>query len=84
MFKPETKTMDERIDSALRMVWNAIAADWLQMDPNPSRRSVAEGMYDADRIDTYGEDPEAAETFRQLSYTEKRKRAMAIAKSYGY
>jgi len=82
-----TPEMKKRIQRAIESTWNAIAFDVLSDDGETISRDVAiEVTLDADRVRTFGFDPEAAESLYSMPY----KQMVKVAKGafpyeeYGY
>jgi len=61
-YKETTNEMDERAALAIRKTWENISGDWMDLfgKSSISRKEMLEGVLDANRIENYGGDVEAA------------------------
>jgi hypothetical protein len=69
------KELEDRIICAINTTWEAVAYDWMEaFGINKIKRDeIFEAVVDADRMVTYGNDPEAVEYFYGLGTKEMKK-----------
>jgi len=77
----EVRSMEDRIGRMALRTWDIIGHDVLQVVPMMSKAEVVEVVCDADHMKMYGDDPQAYDHWRSLTFDEQTE---TVAKAFPF